>query len=85
MAHSIVDYIARWLLLKFDKPYGPIMDIQISEESLALADSVGQLKNSMFDKIKRVDARICPDCGTLLIRTGSCYGCGDCGYSGGCG
>lgn len=31
------------------------------------------------------DASACRDCGSLMVRTGSCYTCTECGTTGGCG
>jgi ribonucleoside-diphosphate reductase alpha chain len=61
MAHSIVDYIARWMLLRF--------------ELGATADTL------TYDH----DEKTCPDCGSMMQRTGACYSCSTCGRDGGCG
>jgi len=31
------------------------------------------------------DAPACLSCGSIMVRTGTCYGCPSCGESGGCG
>jgi len=30
------------------------------------------------------DTPICPNCGSIMVRTGTCYTCPDCGYNSGC-
>ena len=65
MAHSIVDYIARWLLLRFDT----------DKESTIIAPQQQPL----------ADEKTCPECGSFMQRTGSCYTCPVCGHNGGCG
>jgi ribonucleoside-diphosphate reductase alpha chain len=55
MAHSIIDYLARWLILQFDE-----------------SDFQGA-------------GNACPECGELMVRTGTCQACPACGHSGGCG
>ena len=32
-----------------------------------------------------LDGPPCPDCGTIMVPTGSCYTCPGCGAAGGCG
>ena len=32
-----------------------------------------------------MDTKICPECGGLMIRTGSCHTCQTCGSNTGCG
>lgn len=61
MAHSIVDYLARWLLLRFDS---------------------GSKSTSIAPQQQHAP---CPDCGGMMVRTGTCYSCPACGNHGGCG
>jgi ribonucleoside-diphosphate reductase alpha chain len=31
-----------------------------------------------------LDAPLCSECGSIMMRDGSCYNCGNCGVSSGC-
>lgn len=69
-AKSIMDYIFRWLELKFLEA-APEMEAQRSLPFEAPAAAIS-------------DAPLCPDCGSLMVRNGSCYKCGNCGGTSGC-
>lgn len=71
-ATSIVDYIFKWLALKF-------LDNKILESSPA------NLKEEYKEITTQTDAPPCYDCGAIMIRNGSCYKCPNCGSQGGCG
>jgi ribonucleoside-diphosphate reductase alpha chain len=93
IAKSIIDYIFRWLALKF-----------LSEEERADIDAGGteaspvdppqgnphilhvggESKSSDRETAFRADGPPCPECGSLMIRAGSCYHCRNCGTSTGC-
>jgi ribonucleoside-diphosphate reductase alpha chain len=34
--------------------------------------------------VNQADAPVCPDCGTIMVRNGSCYRCFNCGGTTGC-
>jgi len=91
MAKSILDYVFRWLSLKFltvqqrketeieaSKP-------TISTEIIGLA-SPETAKNQMkFTFAAQTDAPPCSECGSIeVVRNGSCYKCLNCGTSMGC-
>ncbi len=71
LAKSIVDYIFRWLELRFMQesmpPYPDVYEGVITEGTME-----GTLDN------------ICPDCGGLMNKVGACLLCNICGYTGGC-
>jgi ribonucleoside-diphosphate reductase alpha chain len=73
IAKSIVDYIFRWLEVKFlaprPSPLAPIGD----EAGLVVEEQVVY------------SGEFCPDCGAMMMRAGSCYSCPECGSSTGCG
>ncbi len=91
IAKSISDYIFRWLGSKFIPKDG--------EEAPAPVDSVGGSKarseakstrSSSIESNEKVvfqsqsDAPPCHECGSIMIRSGSCYKCLQCGSTSGC-
>jgi ribonucleoside-diphosphate reductase alpha chain len=70
IAKSIIDYIFRWLAIKFTTP----VPNDVNEPTVGTLDTPeGTL-----------DAPICGQCGTLTTRVGACFLCYGCGTSGGC-
>jgi len=102
MAKSIMDYIFRWLALKFlpsdeQPPVEKALNDTASGNSApyAIPESVGAaavetkrkaaieaVEKDVF--VKQADAPLCTDCGSLMIRSGSCYKCLNCGATSGC-
>jgi len=88
IAKSITDYLFRWLELRFHqntKHTNPIPDLS----SDALTEPTHHT-NAMEDQEKNVfiqqaDAPGCAFCGTIMIRSGACYKCANCGNTSGCG
>ena len=84
-AKSLMDYIARWLERKFmtgdqgelfkalPMPVQPAMDANGT-------DPVGALG----ELIQMGDAPACNICGSLMVRSGTCYRCMTCGSTSGC-
>jgi ribonucleoside-diphosphate reductase alpha chain len=64
----------------------PAPDVKAAAE--VSAAEPGALNNAAFHKPAPVqvpaDAPVCPDCGSLMIRNGSCYKCHNCGGTSGC-
>jgi len=95
-AKSIVDYIFRWLATKFLSPRAQFNAGVNSDNPDALkADeleppvnelSVESEKNSAtFAAIQnQEDAPPCSMCGAIMVRSGSCYKCNNCGTTSGC-
>jgi ribonucleoside-diphosphate reductase alpha chain len=97
IAKSISDYIFRWLGLKFlpreDAPTtGSIMPTAADAASMPkprLQDST-QRTTSALERNEKVvfqtqaDAPPCHECGSIMIRSGSCYKCLQCGSTSGC-
>jgi ribonucleoside-diphosphate reductase alpha chain len=80
-AKSIVDYIFRWLAAKFLRPeeqhaVGVILDAEPTESSSPVVAPPGK---------EQSDAPACADCGSIMVRSGACYGCPNCGATSGCG
>ncbi len=80
-AKSLTDYIFRFLGTRF---------LSTEKRNLAglapaageAADDTQYLTGSTFQI--QTDAPSCSDCGSIMIRNGSCYRCGNCGATSGC-
>ena len=78
-AKSIMDYIARWLALKFLPPPTP-SSTGVGAEATAPASahpSVGGLDQT------ETDAPSCKSCGAIMTKNGSGYRCENCGSTSG--
>jgi len=98
MAKSIMDYIFRWLATKFldgDAQQEVGIVTQEPEETStskkvvlisAQAPRGGAPVNSISSvtSLYQQDAPPCPDCGAIMIRSGACYKCMNCGAVSGC-
>ncbi len=97
MAKSVMDYIFRWLASKFLSPEAQEVAgvIQRSEPrpepaSPAEAESEGEESGGKGGHLAPVtfllqqDAPSCHDCGSIMVRNGSCYKCMNCGSTSGC-
>jgi ribonucleoside-diphosphate reductase alpha chain len=71
-ATSIVDYVAKWLDVRFLG--NDAVDLQSTDQD----DEGVNIRGHQTG-----DA--CPECGPLLYQTGTCKSCPSCGYTGGCG
>jgi len=97
IAKSVVDYIFRWLGLKFLKP----MESEPTKEEIKkdanialppieqLAFNLTDIERTAMEKgreffVGQEDAPSCPDCGSIMVRNGSCYRCLECGTTSGC-
>jgi len=92
VAKSIMDYIFRWMKLKFAKgdvsePPVPEMETGLREDTPVAPESSGRI--TMEDNEKRVfraqaDSPPCPECGSMMVRSGTCYTCMVCAATSGC-
>ena len=100
MAKSVMDYIFRWLASKFLSPEaqevaGVIHRADVRPETkqagkangtdgedAAAGDDAGPLAPVTF--LLQQDAPSCHDCGSIMVRNGSCYKCMNCGSTSGC-
>jgi len=97
IAKSISDYIFRWLGKKFmsndDKPaLDPQTDNLLERQQAAtkpvvkeaqkLASNIERNEKAVF--AAQSDAPPCHECGSIMIRSGSCYKCMECGSTSGC-
>ncbi len=100
MAKSIMDYIFRWLATKFldgdaQQELGVIKQEPEEKESAASKKIVSIAPQaprggapvasiSSVTSLYQQDAPPCPDCGAIMIRSGACYKCMNCGAVSGC-
>jgi len=99
IAKSIVDYIFRWMASHFlpveeqdeagvirrEEP-AQVADPQPSGPEFKVIASPKGINGTTTQKIAFVntDAPACPDCGSITVRSGSCYKCLNCGATTGC-
>jgi ribonucleoside-diphosphate reductase alpha chain len=103
-AKSIVDYIFRWLAVKFlsieaqviagvnvpETPTTPeqlVLDVTATAGDAnagpaATAKPTAPAGRSSFQN--QTDAPPCSTCGSIMVRSGSCYKCANCGTTSGC-
>jgi ribonucleoside-diphosphate reductase alpha chain len=96
IAKSITDYIVRWMELKF---LGKVEEhAEVAEEAApAKAESKGEpvavaaapkresvKVNMQASFLNQADAPPCHTCGSIMVRSGACYKCGNCGATSGC-
>ncbi len=80
-AKSIVDYIFRWLGVKFLGPeYGTTDGVEHGGETATERDG----RQNLLFGAPATDAPLCTECGSIMSRNGSCYKCGNCGGTSGC-
>jgi ribonucleoside-diphosphate reductase alpha chain len=94
IAKSIMDYIFRWLNLRFLKPAENAQPLVQGLNSFPPAPATGQndvsdslappAPQSMIGFQAEVDAPPCPECGSIMVRNGSCHRCINCGSTSGC-
>jgi ribonucleoside-diphosphate reductase alpha chain len=105
-AKSIVDYIFRWLAVKFLSPEAQyragvnnreevtspeqlILDVAASApKPNAPGASASQAVKPTASKFAAIqnqeDAPPCSTCGSIMVRSGACYKCSNCGTTSGC-
>jgi ribonucleoside-diphosphate reductase alpha chain len=79
-AKSIMDYIFRWLGVKF---LGPEYGVTEAGETNTLRRTEEDPQQTLFPP-QAGDAPLCAECGSIMTRNGSCYKCGNCGGTSGC-
>ncbi len=98
MAKSIMDYIFRWLASKFldgdaQQEVGIVKQEADEETPLKKVVSIAShpprggapvATISSVTSLYQQDAPPCPDCGAIMIRSGACYKCMNCGAVSGC-
>ena len=93
IAKSISDYIFRWLGKKFMKDEGDVATPESVLESMAGGKPHAAMSAKANPSVERnekvvfetqADAPPCHECGSIMIRSGSCYKCLECGSTSGC-
>jgi ribonucleoside-diphosphate reductase alpha chain len=94
-AKSIIDYIFRWLAAKF---LAPEQQAAVGVQPVAGEESSAPTRPAPMQPtlpgleagegaqlfINQADAPPCPTCGMMMVRSGACYKCGNCGTVYGC-
>ena len=94
-AKSIVDYIFRWMASKFlsnDAQYNAGVNgrelgstaAAVEPEPAESAAPVRSAANQHSTIQNQEDAPPCSTCGSIMIRSGACYKCSNCGNTSGC-
>ncbi|HOA13496.1 MAG TPA: vitamin B12-dependent ribonucleotide reductase [Myxococcota bacterium] len=86
-AKSIVDYVFRWLELKFisNTAWQRRTEVPLDLEAMAGDDAPPpevEKQNDLFQG--QEDAPPCSNCGWIMVRNGKCYKCVNCGSTSGC-
>jgi ribonucleoside-diphosphate reductase alpha chain len=100
IAKSIVDYIFRWMashflpvedqdevgIIRREEPPAPISDPPKADTEFKVVAAPKTMNGVSSPKLTFVntDAPACPDCGSITVRSGSCYKCLNCGATTGC-
>ncbi len=93
-AQSILDYVFRWMALKFlpssEQPQPPatVTDLAAKEADVTqpkqqTTGTTSHLKPTQAF-VGQVDAPPCHSCGSMMVRSGNCYKCFNCGETSGC-
>jgi len=87
-AKSIVDYIFRWLALKFlpgeDEAAGRRPEAATAPASGISAAAASPQGSTPLTFVDGADAPTCPDCGSFMVVSGRCHRCTECGSTSGC-
>jgi len=86
IAKSITDYIFRWLASRFltSEEKQAVGVILAEPEGAAEGAAEGEGTGSKFTVDIGTDAPSCHECGSIMVRNGSCYKCNNCGSTSGC-
>jgi ribonucleoside-diphosphate reductase alpha chain len=99
MAKSVIDYIFRWMALKFlpadeAKAYkvteAPGLPREAADGELPAGAQAGNGHANFMERqekitfVSQADAPACHECGSLMVRNGNCYKCWNCGSTSGC-
>ncbi len=100
IAKSIVDYMFRWLASRFlsaekqeeigiihrepgDAGSAPTIEGPANAAQVVMPLVMGELTPTSTFR-NQADAPSCSECGSLMVRSGSCYKCHNCGATSGC-
>ena len=80
-AKSIMDYLFRWISLRFlEGESGSLFETPVSQSEVPTADPV----QALAELVEVGDGPPCPNCGSLMVRCGACHRCMTCGSTSGC-
>jgi ribonucleoside-diphosphate reductase alpha chain len=87
-ASSIMDYLFRWLGAKF-LPTRPPEQLDLLTGAQPPVPQISHTEASPKVNLQGAwaqesDAPACHECGTIMVRSGACYKCGNCGSTSGC-
>lgn len=81
-AKSLMDYLFRWLELRFLKgEQGILFEVP---KVIAMKPETGSAIQQLGQVVSLGDAPACQFCGALMVRNGPCYRCLECGSTSGC-
>jgi ribonucleoside-diphosphate reductase alpha chain len=88
-AKSIVDYVFRWMALTFLEDSEREASVALFPEAPGQGQTEGEKLRGLNNYegklfITQADSPPCTECGSLMIRNGSCYACINCGTTSGC-
>jgi len=85
IAKSLSDYIFRWLASKFlTKEEQAEVGVLVNNPPSDSDDQTQGEEDKSFTFAAQEDAPPCPECGSIMVRNGSCYKCLNCGATSGC-
>ncbi len=89
IAKSICDYLFRWLGMKFlPKDEQPLPTFSETSSKSATGKGAAAAQALEFNEKQvfqaQADAPSCHDCGSIMVRSGNCYKCMNCGETSGC-
>jgi len=83
-AKSLMDYIARWLELRFlNGDQGELFKALPMPVPRAIEANSSDPVGALGELIQMGDAPACNTCGSLMVRSGTCYRCMTCGGTAG--
>ena len=87
-ADSILDYVFRWMGQRYlEGDIAPDQARLVLDEEVRLADEErgpAPITPSAASFQNQLDAPPCAECGSIMIRSGSCFRCPNCGETSGC-
>jgi ribonucleoside-diphosphate reductase alpha chain len=88
-AKSIMDYLFRWMELRFlagkQLPlFAQQTAVVVRRGRVESSETPASISQFPHDSNEVGDAPLCITCGSLMMRNGSCYKCGNCGGTSGC-
>jgi ribonucleoside-diphosphate reductase alpha chain len=91
-ASSIMDYLFRWLGSKFQTRNPEQLDLPVEtsplveQKAITVATAIVETKGGSGPATwqQESDAPACHECGSIMVRSGACYKCHNCGATSGC-